>query len=174
MCVCSTPAQVITGATTTKVHFSQSASGPVARGVDFAQGKQQQTGEHVLTVLGWHHTANQKPHACQPYCQLSPIAPSCKYAKQRLLRFAYCEEHAHSGTVRALAHNLVHAFLAAELAPGGEVIMCAGSVHTPHVLMLSGVGPAASLREHGLPVVADLPQLGANLQDHPACVWAAK
>jgi choline dehydrogenase-like flavoprotein len=52
--------------------------------------------------------------------------------------------------------------------------MCSGAVHTPHILMLSGVGPGAQLREHGLPVLADLPGLGANLQDHPAAVLAVR
>lgn len=47
-----------------------------------------------------------------------------------------------------------------------EVIVCAGAVHTPHILKLSGVGPAAELREHGIPVVSDLPAVGANLADH--------
>lgn len=63
---------------------------------------------------------------------------------------------------------------AAELAPGGEVVMCAGAIHTPHLLMLSGVGPSATLREHGVDVVADLPDVGANLQDHPAASWVAR
>ena len=40
----------------------------------------------------------------------------------------------------------------AQLAPGGEVVMAAGAVHTPHLLQLSGVGGAASLLEHGIQV----------------------
>ena len=63
---------------------------------------------------------------------------------------------------------------AAELAPGGEVVMSAGAVHTPHILQLSGVGSASSLRDHGISVVSDLPGVGANLQDHPACLYAAR
>jgi choline dehydrogenase len=47
------------------------------------------------------------------------------------------------------------------------VIMAAGAIDTPKLLMLSGLGPADHLREHGIAVIADLPQLGANLQDHP-------
>lgn len=47
-----------------------------------------------------------------------------------------------------------------------EVIIAASSINTPKILMLSGVGPAAHLAEHGIPVVADRPGVGANLQDH--------
>ncbi len=47
-----------------------------------------------------------------------------------------------------------------------EVIIAASSINTPKILMLSGVGPAAHLREHGIPVVADRAGVGANLQDH--------
>jgi choline dehydrogenase-like flavoprotein len=66
----------------------------------------------------------------------------------------------------------------AQLAPGGEVLMCAGAVHSPHILQLSGVGPQAALREHGIDVVADKAGVGANLQvswpkDGPVRVVAA-
>ena len=47
-----------------------------------------------------------------------------------------------------------------------EVIVAASSINTPKLLMLSGIGPAAHLAEHGIPVVADRPGVGANLQDH--------
>lgn len=47
-----------------------------------------------------------------------------------------------------------------------EVILAASSLNTPKLLMLSGVGPAAHLAEHGIPVLADRPGVGANLQDH--------
>jgi choline dehydrogenase-like flavoprotein len=47
-----------------------------------------------------------------------------------------------------------------------EVIVSAGAFGSPKLLMLSGIGPAAELRAHGVPVVADLPGVGANLQDH--------
>lgn len=48
----------------------------------------------------------------------------------------------------------------------GEVILCAGSVITPKLLMLSGIGPAAHLREHGIEPQVDLPGVGENFQDH--------
>ncbi|KAG8222605.1 hypothetical protein J437_LFUL002598, partial [Ladona fulva] len=46
-----------------------------------------------------------------------------------------------------------------------EVILSGGAVASPHILMLSGVGPKAHLQSHGIPVVADL-KVGQNLQDH--------
>ncbi len=49
-----------------------------------------------------------------------------------------------------------------------EVLVCGGAVNSPHLLMLSGIGPAAHLREHGIEVLADLPGVGQNLHDHPA------
>ena len=54
-----------------------------------------------------------------------------------------------------------------------EVILAAGALGSPQLLMLSGIGPAAQLREHGISVAADLPSVGENLQDHPyvTSVW---
>lgn len=52
-------------------------------------------------------------------------------------------------------------------AADGEVIVAGGAYHSPHLLMLSGVGDAAALRAHGIGVVADVPAVGRNLQDHP-------
>jgi len=51
-----------------------------------------------------------------------------------------------------------------------EVILCAGAVGSPHLLLLSGIGPQAQLDALGIPVVADVPAVGENLQDHPAVV----
>jgi len=47
-----------------------------------------------------------------------------------------------------------------------KVILSGGAINSPQLLMLSGVGPAAHLREIGVPVVQDLPGVGQNLQDH--------
>ncbi len=47
-----------------------------------------------------------------------------------------------------------------------RVILAAGSIGSPQLLMLSGIGPADHLREHGIDVRADLPGVGSNLQDH--------
>ncbi len=49
-----------------------------------------------------------------------------------------------------------------------EVILSAGAIGSPQLLMLSGVGPVDQLRQFGVPVICDLPGVGENLQDHPA------
>jgi choline dehydrogenase-like flavoprotein len=53
-----------------------------------------------------------------------------------------------------------------QLKAAREVLLCAGALQSPQVLMLSGIGPQAQLREHGIAVVHDLPGVGANLHDH--------
>lgn len=54
-----------------------------------------------------------------------------------------------------------------------EVILSAGAVNSPKILQLSGIGPADLLRENGIDVVADMPEIGGNLQDHLQlrCSW---
>jgi choline dehydrogenase len=47
-----------------------------------------------------------------------------------------------------------------------EVILCAGSIGSPQILQLSGIGPADLLRRYGIDVIVDAPGVGANLQDH--------
>ena len=49
----------------------------------------------------------------------------------------------------------------------GSVVLSAGAIETPMVLMRSGLGPAGDLRRHGIGVIRDLPGVGANLHDHP-------
>lgn len=53
-----------------------------------------------------------------------------------------------------------------EVRPSGGVVVCAGALNSPRLLMLSGIGPGAELQAHGIRVVHDLPGVGQNLQDH--------
>jgi choline dehydrogenase-like flavoprotein len=50
---------------------------------------------------------------------------------------------------------------------GDEIVLCAGAVKSPHLLLLSGVGPAGQLSRHGIEVVVDLPGVGSHCCDHP-------
>jgi choline dehydrogenase-like flavoprotein len=79
---------------------------------------------------------------------------------------------------RTLASRIVfagHRAVAVEYRRGGriervhaqrEVILAAGAIGSPHLLLLSGIGPGEDLRRMGLPLVADSPEVGRNLQDH--------
>ena len=57
-----------------------------------------------------------------------------------------------------------------------EVILSGGTYNSPHLLMLSGIGPAAHLKDHGIAVLHDSPGVGRNLQEHPTASleWNAK
>ena len=57
-----------------------------------------------------------------------------------------------------------------------EVVLSAGAVGSPHLLLLSGLGPSEQLRKAGVPLVHDLPGVGLNLRDHPGVVvsWRTK
>jgi choline dehydrogenase len=71
-------------------------------------------------------------------------------------------EYAHSGIVQRAEAD-------------AEVVLCAGAIGSPQLLMLSGIGPADALRRHALDPLVDLPGVGANLSDHPLgfAVYAA-
>ena len=62
------------------------------------------------------------------------------------------------------------------VAEGEEIVLSAGAIGSPHILMLSGVGPAAPLSDLGIPVVHDAPGVGQNLRDHPVfpLAWRTK
>jgi choline dehydrogenase len=67
-----------------------------------------------------------------------------------------------AGNYRAVAVDVAGASIAVR----GEVVLCAGTVASPQLLLLSGIGPADALREHGIDVRVDLPGVGENLHDH--------
>ncbi len=67
---------------------------------------------------------------------------------------------------RAVGVEYVRAGRMKRSVKAGEVILCGGAINSPQLLQLSGVGDASHLQSLGIPVVADLPGVGANLQDH--------
>jgi choline dehydrogenase len=77
-------------------------------------------------------------------------------------------EHGRATGVEIVYQGDVH-----RIGAGGEVILSLGAIHTPKVLMQSGVGDDQELRSASIPVVQHLPGVGRNLQDHTAfdCVW---
>ncbi len=61
-----------------------------------------------------------------------------------------------------------------QFSANAEVILCAGAFGSPQLLMLSGIGPAQHLQSLGIPVLADRPAVGNNLQDHLDCLVTKK
>jgi choline dehydrogenase len=68
---------------------------------------------------------------------------------------------------RAVAIEVEHAGQTRTIRAGREIILSGGTINSPQLLMLSGIGPEDHLREHGIEVVQPLPGVGSNLQDHP-------
>lgn len=68
---------------------------------------------------------------------------------------------------RAVAVEYEHDGVAARVEVDREVVVCAGALETPKLLMLSGVGPSQALRACGIAPVHELPAIGQNLHDHP-------
>ena len=69
---------------------------------------------------------------------------------------------------RAVGVEYLHRGRVRTVRTSGEVLLASGAFVSPKILMLSGIGPAEHLRALGIPVVADLPGVGSNLQDHAA------
>ena len=76
-----------------------------------------------------------------------------------VLKVGFSGRHANSVTYRQNGEQK-------SLQVAREIIICAGAINTPQILQLSGVGPGALLREHGIAVVHELEGVGRNLQDH--------
>jgi choline dehydrogenase len=68
---------------------------------------------------------------------------------------------------RASGVTIVQGGRRQRLGASSEVVLCGGAINSPQLLMLSGIGPEAGLRRHGIDVACTLPGVGHNLQDHP-------
>lgn len=76
-------------------------------------------------------------------------------------------DHGGATGVEYIQHGVLHRVDA------GAVVLSAGALASPRLLMLSGIGPADQLRAHGIDIVADLPGVGENLQEHPGILLTA-
>ena len=72
---------------------------------------------------------------------------------------------------RAVAVALRHKGQAKRIEANAEIILCAGVINSPQILMLSGVGPGEDLKRLGIEPVVDRPMVGQNLQDHMYVHW---
>jgi choline dehydrogenase len=72
---------------------------------------------------------------------------------------------------RAVGVQLQRGGEAIRVDAGAEIILSAGTINSPQTLMLSGIGPAEHLRDHGISPIVDAPMVGRNLQDHMYVHW---
>jgi choline dehydrogenase len=74
---------------------------------------------------------------------------------------------------QAIGVEIEHDGAVVSIRAGSEVILSTGAINTPKLLMLSGIGDAAQLADHGIPLVQHLPGVGQGLQDHVSfgCTW---
>jgi choline dehydrogenase len=100
------------------------------------------------------------------FLQLAAKQSSIKIYPNSIADRVLFDEHKKANGVLIRTNSLYQSFLY-QLNANREVIVSAGAWHSPQILMLSGIGPAATLNEHGIPVIADLPGVGQNAWDQP-------
>jgi choline dehydrogenase len=122
---------------------------------DFNSGDQAGAGLYQITARG-----RRRSSAAVAYIQPALRRPNLHLATgARVTRVLV--EHGRAVGVEFLRRGKLETLRARH-----EVILSAGALATPKLLMLSGIGPAAHLAEHGIEVLQDLPGVGQNLQDH--------
>ena len=133
------------------------------RNEDFNSGEQDGFGLYQVTQRG-----GQRWSAARAYLQPARSRPNLTAWTGALARRVVVEAAGGDGAAGGRATGV-------EVERDGErvtahatrdVIVAGGAFGSPHLLMLSGIGPAGHLRDHGVPVVLDLPGVGEGLQDH--------
>jgi choline dehydrogenase len=122
---------------------------------DFNGAQSDGMGRYQLTVRGhWRCDA-----------ATAFLAPVRKRANLVVLTGAHVtrvlQAHGRALGVQWMQNGAVH-----EARADGEVVLAGGALQSPQLLQLSGIGPAALLRQHGITVQVDAPEVGENLQDH--------
>lgn len=119
------------------------------------------------TGAGWHHVDMANGKRCGAYAAyFSPIRDRANLTVvTRALASRILFDGNRATGVAYIQNDATHSANARR-----EVIITAGAIQTPKILMLSGIGDARALTEHGIAVLHDLPGVGANLQDHPLVI----
>jgi choline dehydrogenase len=123
---------------------------------DFNGPSQEGVGYYQVTQRG-----GRRWSAADAYLHPAMDRPNLTVQTDALVTGLVIEE-GHATGVRYLRRGVEETATAA-----AEVIVSAGTIGSPQLLMLSGIGPAAHLHEHDIAVVADSPGVGGNLSDHP-------
>ena len=113
--------------------------------------------------VGYYHVTARNGRRCSTATAF--LRPAMKRANLRVLTRAMATRVVMEGR-RAIGIAFTHAGEARRARARREVILCGGAINSPHLLMVSGIGPAEHLRENGVEALHDLPGVGQNLQDH--------
>ena len=122
---------------------------------DFNRDSQEGVGYYQLTEWNGRRSSTA-------VCYLDPVKsrPNLEIRTRAQVAQVLIEEDRATGVVYARGGKRE------EVRCRGEIVLSGGAINSPQVLQLSGIGPGALLREHGIPVVRDLPGVGGNLIDH--------
>ena len=124
------------------------------RNPDFNGGAQEGFGYYQLTTRN-----GRRCSASVGYLKPARRRPNLKVVSQALATRVLFEGRRANG-IEYLQGGTMH------VAHAREVILSGGTFNTPQLMQLSGLGPASLLQDHGIPVIADMPGVGADLQDH--------
>ncbi len=113
--------------------------------------------------VGYYHVTSRNGRRCSAATAF--LHPALKRANLSVLTRALATRIVLDGR-RASGVAFMHEGVARRATARREVILCGGAINSPHLLMLSGIGPAAHMQEVGIAVAHDLPGVGQNLQDH--------
>ncbi|MFF3253474.1 GMC family oxidoreductase [Actinacidiphila glaucinigra] len=128
------------------------------RAADIAAGLEEGFGWSDLNIVGGRRQSAADAYLTPARHRRNLTVVTGALVHRLLLRDGRCAgvEYGHAGRTGTVA-----------IGCHGEVVLTAGTIGTPQLLMLSGIGPRAHLRDKGIDVAFDRPGVGANLQDHP-------
>lgn len=125
------------------------------RNADFNGSQQEGVGHYQMTIKGARRNSAARAF----------LRPAMKRSNVTVLTRAHVTRILFEGR-RAVGVEFVRGGQRETVRAGREVILSGGAINTPQLLMLSGVGPAAHLRDHGISVVQDNANVGQHLNDH--------
>jgi choline dehydrogenase len=117
----------------------------------------------VQDGVGYYQTTIRNGRRCS--AAVAFLKPAMKRPNLRVITHALASKVLFAGT-RATGVAFSEKGEAKTVRATREVILCGGAINSPQLLMLSGIGPAAHMADHGIDTVVDLPGVGQNLQDH--------
>jgi len=132
---------------------------------DFNRGDNEGVGYfEVNQKAGWRW--NTAKAFLRPTCYGRPNFEMWTSAQVAKLRIEKSTQPDSASALRCTGAQVWNGHEMVEVTARSEVILCAGSIGSPQILQLSGLGPAALLQSRGVPVVQEMPGVGENLQDH--------